>query len=162
MRIVVLTPRDHFHSPIILRKIGLVRTNKSNASDEIFVITTPKFPCRRNIFTEIWTLVKRSGWDYMLSMAYMKITFNIFAFFERIKLIPFLMRNYLTVPEVISYFAFPSFSVYDINSDSSIKLLKELKPDIIICNLFNQILKKEVLHIPRWGCLNIHTSFLPE
>jgi len=39
--------------------------------------------------------------------------------------------------------------------------LKELKPDFIIVVAFGQILTKEVLNIPKYGCINLHASLLP-
>lgn len=43
----------------------------------------------------------------------------------------------------------------------SIDYLKELKPDFIIVVAFGQILTKEVLDIPKYGCINLHASLLP-
>lgn len=42
-----------------------------------------------------------------------------------------------------------------------INKLKELKPDFIIVVAFGQILTKEVLDIPKYGCINLHASLLP-
>lgn len=42
-----------------------------------------------------------------------------------------------------------------------IQTLKELKPDFIIVVAFGQILTKEVLDIPKYGCINLHGSLLP-
>lgn len=43
----------------------------------------------------------------------------------------------------------------------SIDYLKELRPDFIIVVAFGQILTKEVLDIPKYGCINLHGSLLP-
>lgn len=42
-----------------------------------------------------------------------------------------------------------------------IKKIKDLKPDFIIVVAFGQILTKEVLDIPKYGCINLHASLLP-
>ncbi|OOM78273.1 methionyl-tRNA formyltransferase [Clostridium sp. BL-8] len=42
-----------------------------------------------------------------------------------------------------------------------IQKLKDLKPDFIIVVAFGQILTKEVLDIPKYGCINLHGSLLP-
>ena len=34
-------------------------------------------------------------------------------------------------------------------------------PDLIVVAAFGQILKKDVLELPRFGCLNVHASLLP-
>jgi methionyl-tRNA formyltransferase len=40
--------------------------------------------------------------------------------------------------------------------------LKSLKPDIILVAAFGQILPQAILDLPRFGCLNVHTSLLPK
>lgn len=42
-----------------------------------------------------------------------------------------------------------------------IEMLKEMNPDFIIVVAFGQILTKEVLDIPKYGCINLHGSILP-
>ncbi|WP_315077153.1 methionyl-tRNA formyltransferase [uncultured Clostridium sp.] len=39
--------------------------------------------------------------------------------------------------------------------------LKDINPDFIIVVAFGQILTKEVLDIPKYGCINLHASLLP-
>lgn len=47
------------------------------------------------------------------------------------------------------------------NEPKMIEILKEMKPDFIIVVAFGQILTKEVLDIPKYGCINLHGSILP-
>ncbi|MBQ6820142.1 MAG: methionyl-tRNA formyltransferase [Clostridium sp.] len=47
------------------------------------------------------------------------------------------------------------------NDNEALDYLKELKPDFIIVVAFGQILSKEVLDIPKFGCINLHASLLP-
>ena len=39
--------------------------------------------------------------------------------------------------------------------------LRAWAPDLIVVAAFGQILKKDVLYLPRHGCLNVHASLLP-
>lgn len=41
-------------------------------------------------------------------------------------------------------------------------VLQELKPDVIIVVAFGQILPKEILELPKYGCMNVHASLLPK
>lgn len=43
----------------------------------------------------------------------------------------------------------------------AIEYLKDIRPDFIIVVAFGQILTKEVLDIPKYGCINLHASLLP-
>ena len=48
------------------------------------------------------------------------------------------------------------------NDEESINVLKSLDLDFIIVVAFGQILPKEILDIPRYGCINLHGSLLPK
>jgi methionyl-tRNA formyltransferase len=49
-----------------------------------------------------------------------------------------------------------------IGSTTSVAQLKYLKPDLIVVAAYGQILTKEVLSLPKYGCLNLHASLLPK
>ena len=40
--------------------------------------------------------------------------------------------------------------------------LRQLKPDLIAVAAYGQILPPAILELPRYGCLNVHTSLLPK
>lgn len=40
--------------------------------------------------------------------------------------------------------------------------LRKIQPDCIVVVAFGQILSKEILDLPKYGCVNIHASLLPE
>lgn len=39
--------------------------------------------------------------------------------------------------------------------------LRDLRPDLVAVAAYGQILPKSILDLPRFGCLNVHTSLLP-
>lgn len=39
--------------------------------------------------------------------------------------------------------------------------LRAWAPDLIVVAAFGQILRKDVLELPRFGCVNVHASLLP-
>lgn len=45
--------------------------------------------------------------------------------------------------------------------DSKLQIL-DSKPDLIVAVAYGQILPKEILEIPKYGCLNVHPSLLPK
>ena len=42
-----------------------------------------------------------------------------------------------------------------------ISQLRELKPDLIVVVAYGQILPQAILDLPKFGCINVHTSLLP-
>ena len=59
-------------------------------------------------------------------------------------------------------FDIPIKTVDDFKNIEHLKLLKNLELDFIVVFSFGLILPKEVLEIPRYGCINIHASLLPK
>lgn len=48
------------------------------------------------------------------------------------------------------------------NNPEFMDTLKEIAPDIIIVAAFGQLIPKEILELPKFGCINIHASLLPK
>ena len=48
------------------------------------------------------------------------------------------------------------------DAENSMKILKDISPDLIVVTAYGQILPKEILELPRYGCINIHASLLPK
>lgn len=40
--------------------------------------------------------------------------------------------------------------------------LRKINPDVIVVVAFGQILSKEILDMPKYGCVNVHASLLPK
>ncbi|WP_165060299.1 methionyl-tRNA formyltransferase [Adlercreutzia sp. ZJ154] len=55
----------------------------------------------------------------------------------------------------------PVFTPTTLKEADSLRVIKELKPDVICVAAYGAILPKEVLNIPAHGCLNVHASILP-
>ena len=56
----------------------------------------------------------------------------------------------------------PTYQPERVRDRDSVRVLRELQPDVIVVVAFGQILPKSVLELPRFGCLNIHPSCLPK
>ncbi|MGN0160927.1 MAG: methionyl-tRNA formyltransferase [Lachnospiraceae bacterium] len=46
--------------------------------------------------------------------------------------------------------------------EAFVQILKDLNPEVIVVVAFGQILPKSILDIPKYGCVNVHGSLLPE
>ncbi len=56
----------------------------------------------------------------------------------------------------------PVYQPRRIREAESIEYLRQYRPDIIIVAAFGQILPKEILQMPAYGCVNVHASLLPK
>lgn len=55
----------------------------------------------------------------------------------------------------------PVFQPEKIRMAEAVEKLREYEADIFVVAAFGQILSKEILEMPRYGCINIHASLLP-
>ena len=56
----------------------------------------------------------------------------------------------------------PVFQPVKIRTEESVAELRTYEADIFVVAAFGQILSKEILDMPRFGCVNIHASLLPK
>ena len=56
----------------------------------------------------------------------------------------------------------PVFQPVKIKQPEHVAYLKSIEADIYVVAAFGQILSQEILDIPKYGCVNIHASLLPE
>ena len=47
------------------------------------------------------------------------------------------------------------------DASNALEMLREINPDLIVVVAYGQILPKEILELPKYGCINIHASLLP-
>ena len=71
----------------------------------------------------------------------------------------------LTPPPIKVVAAAHNLPIYQperVRHRDSVRVLRELQPDVIVVVAFGQILPKSVLELPSYGCLNVHPSCLPK
>ena len=56
----------------------------------------------------------------------------------------------------------PVFQPERIKQSEELQTILQLKPDLIVTAAFGQILPLELLTAPKFGCINVHASLLPE
>ena len=56
----------------------------------------------------------------------------------------------------------PVFQPDSLKNGEGVKILEELKPDVVIVVAYGKILPKDFLEFAKYGCINIHGSILPE
>ena len=56
----------------------------------------------------------------------------------------------------------PVFQPCTLKNGEGVKILRELKPDVVIVVAYGKILPADFLEFPKYGCINIHGSVLPK
>lgn len=150
MRIILLTQNDPFY---------LAETTK----DFIKKITqNPNHTLVKAIVTNASPFGKKESFYQKAFNTYKIFGFNFFVYYT----LKFLIRKIILKKSVIKEINNAKIPLWELNSSinnkNNINILRKLKPDVIIIIAGNQIIKKQVLEIPKCGVLNIHSSLLPK
>ena len=75
-------------------------------------------------------------------------------------------RGYQLAPPPVKEFALtqnlPVFQPKTMRDAETLEQLKGCNPDLIVVVAYGKLLPKEVLDLPRLGCINVHASLLPK
>lgn len=138
MKVIVCFIPNHLYSAIVLKRFLEEKEN-----EVIALIESGCLIYGETFFGSVRKLIRVSGFRFFL-----------------VKAIEFLFFG-LKANKLIKCNSIPLFKVKDINSIEGIKLVRDLKPDLIVSIYFNQVIGKEVISVPVKGCINIHPALLP-
>ncbi len=66
------------------------------------------------------------------------------------------------VKECAVKYNIPVYQPQKVRVPEFVEVLRELNPEVIVVVAFGQILSKEILDMPKFGCVNVHASLLPK
>lgn len=66
------------------------------------------------------------------------------------------------VKELAKAWNVPVFQPERVRLPEAVQVIRDAGPDMIVVAAFGQILPKELLTMPRYGCVNVHASLLPK
>lgn len=69
--------------------------------------------------------------------------------------------DHVNLSEIAKKFNIPCLTRPNINDQSSLEWVRDLKPDVIFCFGWSYLLKKELLSIPKIGTIGYHPACLP-
>lgn len=70
--------------------------------------------------------------------------------------------QYPPVKECALKYGIPVFQPVKVKTPEAVEELRKYEADVFVVAAFGQILSKEILTMPRFGCVNIHASLLPK
>ncbi len=65
------------------------------------------------------------------------------------------------VKEIALQHDIPVFQPTKIREAEAVETVRAMNPDLIVVAAFGQIISKELLDLPKYGCINVHASLLP-
>lgn len=156
-KICILSNKNHIYSNYLIRRII-----ELNPDCEFTVVESTRLLGGMDKLPALFKYLKVSGFRYTVSQVIKTYYFNYLGFISGFlnfnfgrKFVPYKFLKFKNLKNVVSY--------PDINSKLFVSWMKEhARPDLILSIFFNQILKEEILNIPRFGAFNLHPSLLPK
>lgn len=75
-------------------------------------------------------------------------------------------RGYVMTPPPVKEVAveneIPVYQPKSLKTGEAFSVIKSYDPDVIVVVAYGKILPKEILELPRYGCINVHASLLPK
>ena len=66
------------------------------------------------------------------------------------------------VKEAAEKHGLPVYQPRRVRDAEAIEEIRKMEPDVIVVVAFGQIIPKEILDMPKYGCINVHASLLPK
>ncbi|MBD5087599.1 MAG: methionyl-tRNA formyltransferase [Clostridiales bacterium] len=70
--------------------------------------------------------------------------------------------QFTPVKEIAAARGIPVYQPVRVKEPEFIEELNKMNPEVIVVVAFGQILPKEILDMPKYGCVNVHASLLPK
>lgn len=70
--------------------------------------------------------------------------------------------SFPAVKEAALKYDLPLYQPVKVREPEFLQIIRDLKPELIVVAAFGQLLPKELLDMPPYGCINVHASLLPK
>lgn len=151
LRVVVMTQSDKFFIPHNIRV----------ASEVCDIVQVVQVNCTSSLDNKFSDYLEWFGFFECAKMGVRTIARTACGILD--KLTGFrLKKGECSVASVAKALGLPFTEITDSNDPDFVESMRELAPDLIISYSAPQIIKEELLSIPRHGIINVHGSLLPD
>lgn len=154
MNIVVFT-RYHISSNLILKELI-----KKYGKKIVLIVDSDVLIPKRNYLQGLIFYLRKSGFYYVCVQVIRQILFFLLSFYHT-EVIKNRKSGFYSFIRTCDLYKIPVEKVSDINNPVFVDRLKKIKPDLVVSIMFNQIIGKKVLDIPKYGVINFHPAPLP-
>ena len=151
LRVVVMTQNDRFFIP----------KNIYKASKVCNILEVVEVNCKSSLDNKLGDYYRWFGFFQCAKMGVKTVSFELLKYLDRI----FKHRinnGFCSVRDVAASVGVPHRVITDSNEKEFVQHIRELAPDLIISYSAPQIIKEELLLIPKYGVINVHGSLLPD
>ena len=152
MRIVVLT-YESFYANLMTHRLIQARPGQV-----VGIVRSDCLVYRKSLPGGLWFLLRRTGLRFVGRKALELFQSRAIAILFR------LIGRPLKVPslrDLKARYGIPVVGSQDVNSAETMAVIQSWQPDLVISIYLNQFIKRDLIRLPRLGCLNIHPALLP-
>lgn len=152
MRIVILTYESLYANTMTHALI------QARPGQVVGIVRSDCLVYRKSLAGGLWFLLRRTGLRFVGRKALELFQSRAVAIFYR------LIGRPLKAPslrEIKARYSIPVIGSKDVNDPQTMATIRAWEPDLVISIYLNQLIKRELIHLPRTGCLNIHPALLP-
>ncbi len=152
MKILIITEEDGFYLPLCLGRF----LHKN--IDEVIEVVLARNPLTQNKIQTAKKFIKIFGFLPFIKHAGRIIWTKL------LDVVDFLnyTGRYYSMQRVCHAYCVPYSYEDNINDPSFLQKCRQSSPDLILSISPTQIFKEELIGLPRFGCINIHTASLPK
>lgn len=152
--VVILYSSGHLGSAMIMNK--LLNTPEINI---IGVVKAEPFDLSFQGRSMIKNHLKKVGWKFAWLLLWQRCI-QVLGYFITL-VFPFLRKRLKPAWKIASDNNIPILYCKNINDRATLDFISNGKPDLLVSAYFSQILKKEVISLPKLGVINLHPGWLP-
>lgn len=159
MKVVLLTSDCYISSNIAIHNL-LKELKAKNADIEIAgILVANQFSLNKRSIKRTIGYFKKINPLFLIKNVVTNVYKQVAISFARV-LLPNRKRNYYSIREMAEENDIEYKSVDSINSREAINFIKKHSPDILASCFLLEIVKKEVLSLPKNGAINVHPSLI--
>ena len=152
MRTIIVTQEEHMYLPSMLGKVLSEWQEDGLAGIVILEGETSTKNVRK--YLEVLTFRETARFSGLLIRGKLMATLA--------KIMRYRLSNGYSVESVAAKHGIPVYRTSNINSTEFIEHLRSLEIELIVSIAAPQVFGKRLLHLPEFGCINVHCALLPE
>ena len=152
MRIIIITEKDEFYLPISIYHILL------NCRHNIISVVCARNPLTSSTFKTAIKFYTTFGFPPLIKHA---VRLFIAKFLDIISLLQH-TKQFYSIKNVCKHFKIQYQFIRKLNSNEFLEYCKRCDVDLILSVSPTQIFGPKLISIPKFGCINVHSSWLPK
>lgn len=147
MRVFILTLPNQIYATIVLKELIAAK------HDIVGIGSSTPFRLGKSLLQRTKGTIRDSGFRYF----FLRLLEQFHNKYLQLK-----NAHFCSVSKFAKLNGIPIYYAANVNAASFVHRVASLKPDVIISIYFDQIIKRELITLSRYGCINVHRALLPK